>query len=165
MRTLINISLLLLITSTVHAGVTAATCQPFYDALEQVPHESIFQREGMFNSRFFETSATGCFLVMNTTAARLGEQKLPDLSARPGTPLHAAGWRANQNYTADGPGTAVIGLEKEEALCIVYSDQPSYRNDDGKIARGIFIKVQVECMEGVRGNSPKMILLEGKPAE
>ncbi len=153
---------LLLIPVIAFAEVTGETCKPFYHELEQVPHESIFQREGIYNSRQFETSATGCFLVMNTSRERLAGQRIPNFSAGPGTRLYEAGWRVNQKYAADGPGTMVTGLEKDEVLCLVYEDQPTYLNDDGNIAGGEFLKVRVECMEGAQGRRHKMILREKK---
>lgn len=145
------------------AAVDGETCRPFYDALTQVPHESIFQREGAYRSQFFETTAVGCFLVMNTSEERLAGEKLPDLSGRQGSALFNAGWRSNTKYLADGPGTGVVGLEKGEALCLVFYEQPAYLNDKEQIIQSEFIKVRVECMEGQHGSSPRMILREAKP--
>ncbi len=161
-RLLLTVVFVTILPSLSLAIVDGGTCQPFYQALEQVPHESIFQREGMYNSRLFETSAKGCFVVMNTSQKRLAGLAMPDLSGLPGTPFYEAGWRVNPKYAADGPGSRVTGLEKESVLCIVYRDQPTYRNDDGKIAGGEFIRTRVECMEGASGSSPKMILREAQ---
>ena len=152
------ILLVLLFPSLAFAQVTAETCQPFYQALESVPHESIFQREGFFNSRWFETTATGCFLVLNTNQTLLGKQTLPDLSGAPGSPFYNDDWRINPVYAADGPGTQVVGLEKGQDLCLVMTEQPSYIDDDGEIIKNIFIKVRVECLKGKQGKQYELML-------
>lgn len=162
MKRLILLSVLFLFPMISVAEVTGETCQPFYQALEKIPHESIFQREGFFNSDYFGTTAKGCFMVMNTDDERLGEHLLPDFSAAPGSDLYLAGWRANPKYSADGPGTGVTGLEKDDVLCMVYYERPSYHNDDGTFVQDFHIKFKVECMEGAAGKSPKMILKEAK---
>jgi hypothetical protein len=161
-RLLVFIVLVLISTITAGAVVDKNTCKPFYQALFAVPHESIFQREGFFNSQYFGTSAKGCFVVMNTDDNRLGNHPLPDFSAAPGSDLHQAGWQTNPKYSADGAGTGVTGLERDDALCMVYYERPSYYNDDGTFVQDFHIKFKVECMEGAAGKSPKMILKEAK---
>ncbi|NIQ08969.1 MAG: hypothetical protein GWO08_03100 [Gammaproteobacteria bacterium] len=99
---------------------------------------------------------------MNTSLERLAGQTMPDFSGAPGTTLYQEGWRVNPKYATDGPGGSVTGLEKEEALCLVYDDQPTYRNDNGKIAGSEFIRIRVECLEGSKGSSPKLILREAQ---
>jgi hypothetical protein len=144
------------------AKVDSETCAPFYQALASIPHESIFQRDGLYNSRWFEVGVSGCFLIMNSSESRLGGQALPDLSGEPGTPLYKKGWRINPTYSADGPGAAVTGLERDDALCLIYSEQPTYINDDGRMAKDVFIKIRVECTERLRDGEPRFILREAK---
>lgn len=162
-RLLLLVFLLSVLPITAFATINGETCKPFYDVLKEPPHESIFQREGAYNSRFFETTAVGCFLVMNTSEALLAGTRLPDLSGRPGSVFYNAGWRSNPKYLADGPGTGVVGLEKGEALCLVFYEQPAHLDDKGQVVQSEFIKVRVECMEGRQGKSPKIILRERKP--
>lgn len=152
------LTLALLLPTVSFAKVDGATCQPFYLALQQLPHESIFQRDGFFNSQLFETSAYGCFLVMNTSESRLAGQSLPDLSGRPDSAFYEAGWRSNPKYLADGPGTGVVGLEKDDILCLVYTEQPAYLDDAGQIIQSRFIKVRVECLDGAHSEKPPMVL-------
>lgn len=161
-RLLTFVVLVLILPIAAGAVVDKDTCKPFYQALSAVPHESIFQRAGFFNSQYFGTTAKGCFVVMNTDDDRLGNQNLPDLSAAPGTSFHNAGWRANPKYSADGAGSGVTGLEKDDALCMVYYERPSYHNDDGTFVEDFHIKFKVECLEGAAGKSPRMILKEAK---
>ena len=156
MKVLLTIALLLPTVSL--AKVDGTTCEPFYTALEQIHHESIFQRDGFFNSQLFETSAYGCFLVMNTSESRLAGQSLPDLSGRPDSAFYKAGWRSNPKYLADGPGTGVVGLEKVDILCLVYTEQPAYLDDAGDIIQSRFIKVRVECLDGALSEKPPMVL-------
>jgi hypothetical protein len=158
MRILLLILLVMILPTQANAGVDGTTCQPFYRALEAVPHESIFQRNGLYTSQSFETGAIGCFLVMNTSATRLEGRQLPNLSGEPGTPLYNAGWRINPKYSADGPGTGVVGLEKDDAFCLVYTEQPSYIDDAGQIIQQEYIRVRVECMAILPAGEPGIVL-------
>lgn len=150
MKQVLLMLLTLLMPATALAEVNGDTCAPFYQALKQRPHESIFQQNGLFNSRAFESGAYGCFLVMLTSEKRLGERSLPDLSGDPGSDFYSAGWRSNPNYTSDGPGTGVVGLEKDDALCLIYTDQSALLDDSRKIVQDRFINVRVECLPGKR---------------
>ena len=58
--------LALLLPTAALAGVTPDTCAPFYQTLQQVPHESIFQQNGLYASQRFEAGVTGCIVVMVT---------------------------------------------------------------------------------------------------
>ncbi len=148
----------LLLPTASFAEVDGATCQPFYLALQQLPHESIFQRDGFFNSQLFETSAYGCFLVMITSESRLAGRSLPDLSGRPDSAFFEAGWRSNPKYLADGPGSGVVGLEKDDSLCLVYTEQPAFLDDAGQVVQTRFIRVRVECLDGARSEKPPLVL-------
>ncbi len=158
--TTILLSLLLATPTPAEVGLEA--CEPFFQALNAVPHESIFQRSGPYTSAWFEAGAIGCTVVMVTSEQRLGDRKLPDLTAAPGTPLHQAGWRINQKYIADGPGTGVMGVEKDGILCLVYTDQPAWIDDTGRFMQSEQITIKVQCMAGEQARGPRYELQEGQ---
>jgi hypothetical protein len=137
------------------AEVGLEACAPFYQALDAVPHESIFQRGGPYTSTWFGIGAIGCTVVMVTSEKRLGERQLPDLTAAPGTPLHQTGWRINRKYIADGPGSGVVGVEKDDLLCLVYTEQPAWIDDAGRHLQSKQITVTVECMAGEGAKGPR----------
>lgn len=152
--------LAMLLPATAVAGVTPETCAPFYQALQQVPHESIFQQDGLYPSQRFATGVTGCLVVMVTGEARLGTRDFPALTAGPGTPLYRAGWRSNPKYQADGPGSSVVGLEKDGALCLVSIARPAYVDDAGRIVQHAHVNARVECLEGGQGRCPQEMMCE-----
>jgi hypothetical protein len=142
------------------AGDLNDSCAPFFQALLQVPHESLVRRDGLFTSQWSGHCVEGCLVVMQTDQVRLGSpalldsQALADLSAEPGTPLYQDGWRSNPAYTADGAGTGVIGLERDGALCLVYTEQPSFIDDNGQFVQSEAIKVRVECPIAIQSDKP-----------
>lgn len=132
------------------AEVTAETCAYFYDALEQIPHESIFQQEGMFASKYLEVGVNGCIVVMITDTERLGNNELPDFSAASGDALYQSGWRNMPKYAADGPGEGFWGLEKGNELCFFYMQQPT----SGEVVQNQLVNARVECLDHVQGPCP-----------
>jgi len=144
----------MLLPATALAGGNSDSCAPFFQALLQVPHESLVRHDGLFTSQWSQHCVEGCLLVMDTDQARLGSQSLADLSADPGTPLYQDGWRNNPSLSADGAGTGVVGLEREGALCLVFTEQPSFIDDNGKLVQSETVKVRVECPVGIQGDGP-----------
>ncbi len=157
-RLLLLIAMLLPATSM--AGENSDSCAPFFQALLQVPHESLVRHDGLFTSQWSGHCVEGCLVVLQTDQVHLGSpilldsQALADLNAAPGTPLYQDGWRNNPAYTADGAGTGVVGLEREGALCLVYTEQPSFIDDNGQFVQSEEIKVRVECPVSLQGDGP-----------
>jgi len=119
-----------------------------------VPHESIFQQDGLYASQKFGTGVTGCLVAMVTSDVLLGTDFYPSLTAAPGTPFHRAGWRSTRKYTVDDPGTNLVGLERDGNLCLVYLEQPVYVDDLGCIVQHEHVTARVECMDGSQGECP-----------
>jgi hypothetical protein len=143
-----------LFTVNARAEVTAETCAYFYDALEQVPHESIFQQEGMFASKYLEVGVNGCIVVMISDNERLGDNVLPDFSASTGDALYQSGWRNMPKYAADGPGEGFWGLEKGNELCFIYMEQPNSLTKSGEVTQKGYVNARVECLDHVQGPCP-----------
>lgn len=163
-RTWFWYGLLLILVSAAHpasAEVGADPCEPFYRELAVVPHESLFQREGPFTSIWFGAGAIGCEVVMVTSESRLGQSDLPPLSAAPGTPLHQAGWRRNPHYVADGAGSRVVGVEQDNTLCLIYTDQPAWYDESGELIQSEHLTVKVQCMAGPQAPVPHRTLEQG----
>ncbi len=152
LRLLLLIAMLL--PTTTRAGELNDSCAPFFQALLQVPHESLVRRDGLFTSQWTQHCVDGCLLEMQTNQARLGSQSLADLAAEPGTPLHQDGWRSNPSLSADGAGTGVVGLERDGALCLVFTEQPSFIDANGQFVQSETIKVRVECPIAIQSDQP-----------
>jgi hypothetical protein len=146
--------IVLLLPATALSGEINNLCAPFYQALLQLPHDALQNSDGPFTSEWSQHCVEGCLLVMLTNQTRLGHQSLADLSGEPGTPLYDEGWRINPTYRTDVTGNDLVGLEKEGALCLVFTEQPSFVDDTGKIIKDDAIKVRVECPMGILGQGP-----------
>jgi hypothetical protein len=59
--------------------------------------------------------------------------------------MYRKGWRANNSFVADGPGTGVFGVEKESVLCLVRHEQPAYLDDYGNIIQSETLRITVQC--------------------
>ncbi len=149
----------LLLTTPLFAEPAERACDTFVQALEPLPHESLFQRSGPFNSTWFKTGAFGCEMVMVTSEQRLAGQPLPDLTAAPGTLLYRQGWRIQPTYIADGPGTGVIGMEKGQTLCLVYTEQFAWIDDAGHHQQSDEIRIRVECLAGDSASGGPRVLI------
>jgi hypothetical protein len=146
--------IVLLLPATALAGEIINNCAPFYQALLQFPHETLRSSDGPFTSEWSQHCVEGCLLEMLTNQSLLGDQSLADLSGKPGTPLYDEGWRINTTYRTDVPGNGLFGLEKEGSLCLVFTEQPSFVDETGKIIKDDAITVRVECPVGVLGEGP-----------
>ncbi len=151
---LITMLITLLLPAPIRSGELNDSCAPFFQALLQVPHESLARRDGLFTSQWTQHCVEGCLLVMETDQARLGSQSLADLAAESGTPLYQDGWRSNPTLTVDGAGTGMVGLEKDGVLCLVFTEQPSFIDDKGQFVQGEAIKVRVECPFAIQSDKP-----------
>jgi hypothetical protein len=58
--------------------------------------------------------------------------------------LYRDGWRMN-DFVADGPGTSVYGIEKENTLCLIQYRQPTYFEPSGEFVREETITILTEC--------------------
>lgn len=145
MRRLLLMMVILLLPLPILAEESGDFCEPFFQALLQVPHSSLERRDGPFTSQWSRQCVDGCLVVMKTDHARLDDQLLTDLSGDPGTPLYQNGWRSNPSLTADGAGTGMVGLEKDGVLCLVFTEQPAFVAGDGGFVQSQSILVRVEC--------------------
>lgn len=120
-------------------------CGWFRDALKTVPNRNISIRSGrhlsLFDGKFYD----GCELRFETTEALLSEQRVPVLEAIEGTELYRLGWRADLSIGADGPGTRLSAVRKENSVCLVSESQPAYLNDAGEIVQDDELKIVVQC--------------------
>lgn len=151
--------------SAAHAAAAEDACALFHRQLQEVPHESLYQREGPFTSVWFGAGAVGCEIVMVTSETRLADVSLPELNAAPGTPLHQAGWRLNPGYIADSAGSRMVGVEQGDTLCLIATDQPAWFDETGTLVQSAHITVKVQCMAGPEAPGPPRKLREDAAGE
>ena len=121
-------------------------CGHFFRALKAVPNESLTQSTGEYRSLWNGAKHVGCEvkLVTNDTLNR-NHHPMPNFDAQPDSELYRHGWRTNNAYTADGPGSSVYGIEKEKTLCVVREDQPAHIDDRGSIVQSETLTITVQC--------------------
>ena len=124
-------------------------CRYFADRLEPVPHLNLKITADTYRSFRDTRTYTGCKLTFVTSDSLLAGYKdsIPRFQALEGTELYRMGWRMNDKYTADGPGTGVHGIEKDSTLCLVLYEKPAYLDDNGEIQSSETITLTIECRE------------------
>lgn len=100
----------------------------------------------------------GCSIRFETTEALLGDRALPDLRAAPGSALAALGWSVDPSIGADGPGSSVHALSREDVQCVVSWAQPSYLDDDGEFVASETITVVIQCEDAAGLNTSGLAL-------
>ena len=75
----------------------------------------------------------------------LSGRRVPDFEPLKGSEMYRKGWRMNNSFVADGPGTGVFGVEKESVLCLVRHEQPAYLDDYGNIIQSETLRITVQC--------------------
>lgn len=124
-------------------------CRYFADRLDSVPHHKLEIKTGPYRSFRDNRTYNGCKLTFITSDSLLNrfEYTMPRFQAFDGTELYRMGWRINDNYSADGPGTGVHGIEKDTTLCLILYEKPAYLDDNGEIRSSESITLSIECRE------------------
>jgi len=122
-------------------------CQHFLLELQDVPHDTLTHNEIRHQSLWDGKDYPGCEIKFVTSDSLLSGGTVPNFDALQGTPMYLMGWRVNNSYTADGPGTGVFGIEKESVLCLIRHDQPAYLSDQGKKIQSKRLSITIQCRE------------------
>jgi len=121
-------------------------CGDFFHALKALPNESLIHSIGEDESLWDGAKHAGCEVRLVTNNNLIdNDRPLPNFNAQPDSELYRQGWRANNSYTADGPGSSVYGIEKGDTLCIVRENQPAHLEEHGKIVQSETLMITVQC--------------------
>lgn len=126
-------------------------CNYFYKELKKIPHEKIDSHKGIITFDWDQKEYEGCEInfISNDSLMTKGFPLFwPD--PKNNKYLYQLGWQSNKNYSADGPGTTLYGIEKKNILCLISERQPAYIDESGKKVQELKISVTIECVE--RGN-------------
>jgi hypothetical protein len=105
------------------------------------------RRDGTHESLWDGRTHDGCEIRFETSVALMAGRGMPDFTAAEGTETHGLGWRENDLYLADGPGTGSYGIEKGATLCLVAHEQPAYLGDDGSIVQSETLRITIQCRD------------------
>lgn len=122
-------------------------CLYFYEKLKQVPHEELNHSTGKHKSLINLEEQEGCEVKFVTNdSLRTEKDKLPGfIQSIEGTELHQKGWRVNENYRTDGPGSGMYGIEKDDTLCLISYSRPTYLKEPGNIVSSSQVTIIVQC--------------------
>lgn len=121
------------------------TCEYFFLSLESKPHEELTHRNGEYQSLLDGKKHTGCEIKFVTNDILLSGIKVPDFTPVEGSEMYRNGWRVNNSFSADGPGTSLLGVQKKTVLCLVGYNQPAYLDDQGNIIQSETLSITVQC--------------------
>jgi len=123
-------------------------CDFFYKRLEPIPHYSLEVREGKLKSLSTGADFFGCEAAFKSNVKLMKDSTyLPSFEAEEGSELYKEGWRIDEKYRADGPGSGSYGIVKGKMACVIHWDQFSYVDDNGEIQVSDEINMTVQCME------------------
>ena len=122
------------------------TCQYFYDQLREIPHTKLVQNSVIEESVLYGEKKKGCEVEFVTNDSLSIDHDLPDfIFSFQTSELYDEGWRYNENYVADGPGTSLLGIQKEDTLCLISYAQPASLMEPEKIVTEKNITIEVQC--------------------
>ena len=122
-------------------------CEYFFSVLKSVPHLELNRQVGAHKSLWDGKKYMGCEIKFVTDDKVLSGNRVPDFEAVEGSEMHRRGWRMDNSFVADGPGTGSYGIEKESVLCIVRHEQPAYLDDHGNIIQSETLSITVQCRD------------------
>jgi len=143
-------TILLVLTASIPAHADSGpheACQRFWAKLSAVPHEKLTRADGALKSLWNLERINGCELQLITNDALLPGPKVPQFEALEGTDMHREGWRMNNSFVADGPGTGIFAIEKDQTFCLVRHDQPAHLDDAGEIVQSETLTLTVQCRQ------------------
>ncbi|MGA7875772.1 MAG: hypothetical protein WCA08_08920 [Desulfoferrobacter sp.] len=95
-----------------------------------------------FNGKRYQ----GCKVIFETKWALIGRDQDPQEMFYPSqnNELYLAGWRTDDRFSADGPGSTFYVIRNGNTFCTVSWNFVAYV-DDGKIVEGDQVTCQIEC--------------------
>jgi hypothetical protein len=120
-------------------------CEYFFSVLKSVPHNRLTRNDGVHKSLWDGKKYVGCEIRFVTNGKLLSGNRVPNFDAIKGSEMYRRGWRINNSFVADGPGTGSYGVEKESVLCIFRNEQPAYLEDHGNIIQSETLSITVQC--------------------
>ncbi len=129
-------------------------CKAFYKELKAAPHYKLALNTGILQSVSTGEKFRGCEVVFKSDEKLMAQLELPSFEAPEGSKLWRDGWRIDEKYRADGPGSGTYGIVKDGVLCRISWDQYSFVNDAGEIEQSEEINMTVQCMDLQRSSGP-----------
>lgn len=126
-------------------------CSPFQQKLEEIKHLELNISPAQFE--FDGKTYDGCEIVFKTKWSLMKEGFDPMNSTYPeeGGDLYNAGWRVDEKFSADGPGSTHYTLRNGEKVCIIYWSFVAYIDEKtGEYVSGDDIVCRMMCgAEGI----------------
>lgn len=146
MKKFILVFLLFLPVVLIAAESDKTICVPFYQELEKLEHQEISVNPAQFE--FDNKVYDGCEIVFKTKWSLLKDETDPMNTTYPetGSDLYLAGWRIDEKFSADGPGSTSYVLRNGEKVCIVEWSYVAYIDEEtGEFVSGDDILCKIRC--------------------
>lgn len=120
-------------------------CRDFYRVLDTVPRLALATRSGPLESMWDGEPPAVCELKFETTDSILAGAVVPDFLAHPGSATYNAGWRIVPEIVADGAGSGIYGIQRNNVRCVIRRERPAYIDDDGALRQGDSLSMLIQC--------------------
>ncbi len=128
------------------AAVNKDPCGYFLQELKVVPHEKLTRIDGDIQSLWDGKRNSGCEVMFVTNDTLRSGRDTPNFAATEGTKLYRLGWRMNNSFVADGPGSGIFGIENDSVLCLISHDQPAELDEKTeKIIQSVTLTLAIQC--------------------
>ncbi|MBN1573327.1 MAG: hypothetical protein JW984_09050 [Deltaproteobacteria bacterium] len=121
-------------------------CSPFHQKLEKIEHLELTVSPAKFE--FDGKAYEGCEIVFKSKWSLMKEGSSPMNETYPeeGGALYNAGWRVDENFSADGPSSSYYILRNGWKVCIVeWSYEAYFDEKTGDYVTGDDIVCNVKC--------------------
>ena len=134
--------LLFLVGSFTPAFGEDASCNYFYEKLQDIPHSKLTLKKGVFKSLLDAKSISGCEVEFKSHVSLVsGEKVLERFELLTNTP----GWVMEN--VADGPGSSTVVIKKDKDRCFLHWAQHSWVDEKSKeIEQSEDIEVTIQCL-------------------
>ena len=143
MKSLIALASLLLILIAAIGYAADSICTQFHQKLSELPHINLKLHTNGFVSIFDGNQLDGCEVVYESNESLVSGDRGHDLYIEF---VNAKGWKQNNKYGADGPGSSSVGIENDGYRCLINWFQHSWLDDrTNEIKQSDQIKMVIQC--------------------
>ena len=141
-------TLLHLLTSFMFVNISAvfgadSVCSHFYNKLSVLPHLQLTLSDDGFKSLWDGNHQQGCEVFYESHVSLVSESEVFQLFE---SFTRDPSWEIDGNLVADGPGSSIIGIKKDNNRCLINWTQHAWIDEETKKQRqSKQIKMIVQC--------------------
>ena len=153
MKSIIALASLLIIPIAAIGYVDDSICNQFHQKLSEMPHNQLSLNTDNFVSIFDGKQLDGCEVVYESNESLVSGDSVHNLYIKF---VKAEGWKQNNKSGADGPGSSLVGIEKDTHRCLISWSQHAWLDDKtNEVKQSDLIKMVIQCSSLVESRSAK----------